>query len=149
MNIRQEQFCRLIQKASFLKHVHLFRHFSSASLAGIARITQNVEILENHILFEKGDFADDMYIVREGQISIEIDKSQMTVLGRFECMGELAVLGESLRTATAVAKTDTVLLRIFSEDFKNLLTLYPGVSIELMRILTDRLKQRENIQLGS
>ena len=149
MNTSTDDFSRLIQKASFLGNVSLFAGFSPDYLAGLAEIVRSENLPRGGRLFKQGDFADCLYIVREGKIRISIDSKTIVDLGRFECIGELAVFGEPVRSATATAVTDAVLVRISAGDFKNLLTLHPGMSLALMRTLAQRLKLRESAQYSA
>ena len=137
------QFYELIQRASFLKDVPLFHHFSSEILAGLAEITSLVLLPRGRILFRQGEFPDSLYIIQSGEIEIKINGQFIALLGRYECLGELSILDESLRSATAEAKTDASLIQILAKDFKTLVAGHSQLSLGLMRTLAQRLRQRE------
>jgi len=62
-------------------------------------------------------------------------------LGRNAIVGEIAILCDVPRTATVKAKSELVTLRISKELFFKLITEFPQMGIEIMRVLADRLER--------
>jgi CRP-like cAMP-binding protein len=56
-------------------------------------------------------------------------------------VGEIAILCDIARTATVVALTQVEALRISKDSFVKLLADFPEMTIEVMRVLADRLSQ--------
>ena len=135
---------QILETASFLGHVSLFEHLTPACLADLARIVRPVSLDSGQVLFREGDFSDGFYIIRHGKIAIEIQGRPVTVLDRYECLGELSVLADPGRTATARAVEKSRLVTISSDDFKGLLALNPEISLALMQTLAQRIRDREN-----
>ena len=99
------------------------------------------------IVFEQGDDADGVYIVREGEIELLLDN----VLVGFEqaggIIGEMAMIEESTRSATARARTDCVLEHLNRDQFIDMIEASPSFVLHLMRVMAERLR-RTNELLG-
>ena len=95
-----------------------------------------------HTIFHKGDLADKMYIVKEGEVDIFLGETCVETLTRNGSFGEMALLDASSRSATAVAKTDCRLFAIDERHFLSHLRRTPVFAIQIMRILADRLRQQ-------
>ena len=77
---------------------------------------ERIKIQAGEAIFDEGDFGDRAYIVEDGivEISRKVGGEKMT-LGTVEkngIFGEMALIDESNRIASAVAVTDTVLIPV-------------------------------------
>jgi CRP-like cAMP-binding protein len=99
------------------------------------------------IIFEDGQRAKDMYIVKSGEVEIskvfgKVEK-RLGVMVPGEIFGEMAVIDSLPRSATARALTDCTLLPLDSSTFEQVLRLYPEVAVGLLRRLSNRLRHHE------
>src|SRR5678815_5611805 len=73
------------------------------------------------VIFRQGDAGDDMFVISHGRVSLSIGvaghEREITVLGPGDFFGELSLLANLRRTATAVATADTTLLTVRRETF--------------------------------
>ena len=76
-------------------------------------------------------------------IVVQSDSGPMKVatIGRNDIVGEIAILCDVPRTATVLATTPLVALRISKDGFFNLVTQFPQVGVEVMHELASRLHQ--------
>ncbi len=58
----------------------------------------------------KGDLAQEFFLIIDGRVRIERDGSTLATLGRGDFLGEIALLAEDRRTATAVSEGPSKLL---------------------------------------
>ena len=85
----------------------------TARFGRMARITilQNskdaVEYKAGQVIFSQGDPAEEMYVVVEGTVDIVISGQQVGMAGPGEAFGEMALLEDAPRSATAVARVDS------------------------------------------
>ena len=98
----------------------------------------------NEIIFSEGDFPDNMYIVRNGQISIFNSKNgidnQLAVVGPGELIGELAMFDKKPRSASAKALSDcSVVILPYTQLEKQMETLPEWVKI-LMKAMGEKLR---------
>jgi len=107
-----------------------------------------VHVNRGETLFSKGDAADGLYfLVHEFLHVVSQEASgEAKILGaifRGEMVGEMAILSGEKRTATVCAVRDSDLVRLTKTDFEEISKAYPRVSLTIMRILVNRLKERD------
>jgi CRP-like cAMP-binding protein len=94
------------------------------------------------ILFQAGDEADTAFVIQEGRFSlasgISGDASGPMVVGRGSLIGELALLIDSKRPATATALEPSTVLRIPRILFLKVLDGFPDVARKLRELLLRR-----------
>jgi len=87
---------------------------------------------------EKGGF---MYVVLAGSVAVSIKSTTVARIGPGGLLGEMALLDQSPRAASAVAETDSSLLPINRGDFLSLVKSMPAFGVALLRALAQRLAQ--------
>ena len=90
-------------------------------------------------LFRLGDYADHMYVVISGSVSVvELD----AVIGAGEIVGEIGVFSEAhRRMASAVCRDDCELIRLPSERALELSCRKPTIGLAMTQIIADRLSR--------
>jgi CRP-like cAMP-binding protein len=75
-----------------------------------------------------------MYIIAKGVVSIQSEPSgrELVELRDGSFFGEIALLNEVIRTATARAKTDCLLLSLFQPDLMGLLDRNPRLGVKIL-----------------
>jgi CRP-like cAMP-binding protein len=95
------------------------------------------------VIFERGEPAACMYVVAEGEVDLSIGAHELETIGPAGIFGELAVITHEPRSATARARTACRLVEIPEARFMRLVQETPNFAIEVMRILTARLRRRD------
>jgi CRP-like cAMP-binding protein len=98
------------------------------------------EFLAGERIFDAGDIGDRMFVVLRGTVRLSVRGRVLELLGPGQAFGELALIDDGPRAADAVAVTDVELVEINEERFRNLVRGYPGFSLQVMRVLADRLR---------
>ena len=96
------------------------------------------------VLFAAGDEADAGFVIQEGSFSLSVaqaDAGAPLVVGRGALIGELALLTETTRPATATALEPSTVLRIPRSLFLKMLDGFPSAAEKLREILTTRSNQ--------
>jgi CRP-like cAMP-binding protein len=96
-------------------------------------------------LFRAGDPGDAMYGVVEGAIDLIIGDTVIEHAGPGSVLGEMAVLENESRTADARASGVTLVARIDRERFADLVRVNPYFAIEVMRVLSYRLRRETTL----
>jgi CRP-like cAMP-binding protein len=99
---------------------------------------------DGEVLFAAGDDADAGYVIQEGSFSLSTGHAEETeplVVGRGALIGELALLTETTRPATATAREPSTVLRIPRGLFLKMLDGYPSAAEKLRDILATRSNQ--------
>ncbi|HLY24706.1 MAG TPA: cyclic nucleotide-binding domain-containing protein [Aggregatilineales bacterium] len=95
-------------------------------------------------IFQVGDNGDLMYVILEGEVNILIHGTQVTTLKTGDVFGEMALIDNHIRSATAIAKTKTKLVPINQKRFQFLIQQTPYFAIELMSVIADRVRRLDN-----
>lgn len=125
----------------FLKDVALFEALTNQQLVEVAQLAEKVELAPGVALFQQGDMPDYLYLVRKGKLIVKQAGQELARLGTGECVGEMAVLADTERTATVVTAEPCQLLRFEANVFMDLLDTYPEIGRGLLKSLVRRLAQ--------
>jgi CRP-like cAMP-binding protein len=90
---------------SLLRAVPIFRGLPEPALAGIAHALKPVEYCRGATIVSEGDQGDHFYAIAHGEVEILRGGQPIALAGRGAGLGEIALLREGRRTATAVAST--------------------------------------------
>jgi len=95
------------------------------------------------VLFRDGEPGGEMYVIQSGRVRItktvrDIEKT-LAVLGAGEFFGEMAILNDKPRSATAVVEEDARLLVIDSRTFEAMVTGNTEIALRIIRKLARRL----------
>ena len=116
------------------------------SLKEFLEISGNeVEVQAGEILFKQDDPGDGIYWIESGLLVVLQNRLDDPRLLAFrypgQVVGEIALLENIHRTASVVAMLPTKLRYLSKENFQGLLELIPGFGVELMRLLSSRLRE--------
>lgn len=144
----------IMERILLLRRVPLLADLSPADLKRVAAIATEHHLLDGEIIFEQDEPGDEMYVVVSGEVRVLVknDRHENKEVARRtagETVGEMSVISGSLRSATLTAAGDVHLLCLDQKSFEGLLRERPEVSLAVMRMLCERLRQatqRENAQ---
>jgi CRP-like cAMP-binding protein len=86
-----------------------------------------------------------MYVVLEGNVAIAIGRRIVEKLSTGGVFGEMAPVDQSPRTATAVARTDCVLLSINRDALIGLVKSDPAIGMAMMRAVAARIRYMNSL----
>ena len=95
---------------------------------------------QNKVIVKEGDKGVFMYLVMDGVVAISISEKIIEKIGPGGVFGEMALVDQSSRVATAVAETDCTLLSINRNDFMALVKTKPAFALSLLKALSERLR---------
>ncbi|HWZ88864.1 MAG TPA: cyclic nucleotide-binding domain-containing protein, partial [Polyangiaceae bacterium] len=132
-----------------LAKIDLFAGLKPQAIELIAKVATE----ENHALgtkiFQHGDAGDKLYLILEGKVRISRDvpgmgEEALAVLGPGQIFGEMALLDESPRSASARSLEVTKTLALYRNDLSRLINTDPLTACHiyhaLARIVGDRLR---------
>ena len=130
-----------------LGHVPIFENLSTNELSEIARLTHERDFKANEHVFKKLAPAEGMYVIINGAVEI-IDPDSKMIFASLETgdfFGELALLDEEPRSASALATQSSTLIGVFRTDLLTLMKRSPElgnkVLLNLSRVLGERLRR--------
>ncbi len=120
-----------------LDHVTLFEELSPRERQALQRVLHRREYVAGESVFVQGEPGLGMYIIVRGCVSIQSEPSgrELVELRDGDFFGEIALLNEVIRTATARAKTDCFLLCLFQPDLMGLLERNPKLGVKILLAL--------------
>lgn len=92
-------------------------------------------------IVEGGTHGGSMYVVFEGEVEIRDGEKELEVGGPGTIFGEMALIDDSPRSATVVAKTDCRLVEVDRRRFEFMVQETPYFALEVMRVMADRLRR--------
>lgn len=126
---------------AFLARVPTFAKFGFAALQIVAIGSESRHLADGETLFRAGDATDAGFVIQSGSLLLTTDdpRSDQTIrFGPGTLIGELALLTETVTSATAVAAEPTTVIRISRNLFRKVLEGFP----EPARVMRDRLAAR-------
>lgn len=96
---------------------------------------------EGAVLFAEGAAGREMYIVRTGTVILKSGGRVLEEVGAGGTIGEMALIDPAPRSASAVAGPDCTVTAVTEHTFQDLVKRVPGLALEVMRLITRRLRK--------
>lgn len=97
---------------------------------------------DGETIFAEGDRGDFLYYIVEGEVEIGRKGKSLNMLGKGEIFGEMALLDESPRSATATAKGEVKAAAINQKRFLQMVAGTPFFAVQVRQLMAARLRQR-------
>jgi len=136
-----------IPNAEVLKMCPLFRSLTNRELKKVSALIYERRYQAGEFLFEKEQPGTAMFIVKTGLVKIVVpgrtdEEAELAVIKPEDFLGELALLDDTPRSASAKAVEKTEALAFFREDLNELLETHPAIGSKIMRDLAIIIGQR-------
>ncbi len=139
----EEPMYSTIEKILFLKSAPVFERVAGEDLAPLARVA-DVEVYgAGHRIFARGDPGEALFVITRGRVSVGDDGRTLATLGAGDTLGEMAVLDDEPRIASAIAVDEVEVLRIASEAFYEILHEQVEIAEGVIRMLVGRLREAD------
>jgi hypothetical protein len=129
-------------RIAFLKKIHLFHGLGEEELAAIAAELEETQFPKDAVIFQQGGKADSFYLIYGGSVRIVRTQNkkeyQLARLVREDYFGEMALVANRPRSATATALTDTWLLVLSRADFEKLFKKHPQAALNMAVAIRSR-----------
>jgi CRP/FNR family transcriptional regulator, cyclic AMP receptor protein len=102
---------------------------------------ETVSFKAGDVIFREGDNALDLFVIKSGQVRIQIGNRTVAELAPDTIFGEMALIDDEPRSATAVAATDVELVAVSEKQFLFLVSQTPYFALKVMRTLAQRLRK--------
>ncbi|HEX5060656.1 MAG TPA: cyclic nucleotide-binding domain-containing protein, partial [Kofleriaceae bacterium] len=134
-----------IEKMMLIRQVPIFAELDAEDLEELASIVEERRINAEKDLFKEGDVGDAVYLIVKGRVRVFVgggSRPEKTIneLGPGSCIGEMAVLDASPRSATVRALDPTRALRVPGEGFKRVMSERPEMSEAIVAELVRRMR---------
>jgi CRP-like cAMP-binding protein len=92
------------------------------------------------VIFREGDEAHELFVIKSGQVRIQLGNRTLSELSANDIFGEMALIDSEPRSATALAVTDVELVAVSEKQFLFLVGQTPYFALKVMRVLAQRLR---------
>jgi uncharacterized membrane protein len=134
----------------FLSNITMFELLNEGDRVALAEVVDELTIPEGHTLFQAGDPGDSLFIVRSGELELYIkdtvgQKIVLTTAGPGDMFGELAMLDEGPRTATALALSESQVLILDRDDLVLLFQRQPEAALHMLAALSGLTRKADEL----
>jgi len=131
------------EKRSRLESVPLFRDCSSEVLDRLADMTTEFEFAADAPIVRQGQVGNGLYVVVSGGARIVAGSEELARIGPGDFFGELSVIDQQPRSASAIADGETVCLALASWDLIAVMEQDAHLAINLLKELAGRLRRAD------
>ena len=133
-----------------LKPLPLFKELTPAELANLASLFFEKVYSKNSTLFVEGMTGEILYVIKKGSVQITKKTASgaeavLATLRDGEFLGEMSLIDNRPRTATARVAEESSLLVMTNKAFNTMMEKYPQVSLKVLmvflKIANERLRK--------
>ncbi len=124
---------------SLLRSIPIFAPLPGTPLEHLAARLVSLRVEPDTVIVRQGDAGDRFYIVVDGDVDISVDGTVVSELGPGAYFGEIALVRDMPRTATATARTPVVLYALERDDFLAAVTGHAPSAAAAERVASARL----------
>jgi CRP/FNR family transcriptional regulator, cyclic AMP receptor protein len=128
-------------KAEMLRGVPLFARCKEASIGLIERLADEVDVADGYVLMRQGELGHEFFLIIDGHVRIDRDGQTLATLGPGDYVGEIALIEEGRRTATATTVGPTKLFVIDHRGFNSLMDSSAEVRAAILGELVSRVRR--------
>lgn len=135
----------LLERVWLLKQAPLFADVETEDLQMVAQELDEETCVAGERLFDRGDAGDRAYFIVHGRIGMSVHANPsaggfIATLGERECFGELCLLDDRPRAASAHVVQDATLLALDRHKFRALIERSPALALGVLRGYGARLR---------
>jgi CRP-like cAMP-binding protein len=123
-----------------LKKVPLFAGLDDRELEQIATMLRERRYAAGDALTQEGSGGAGFFVVEEGEADVTVGGEQRGSIGPGDYFGEIALLTESPRTATLVARTDMLCYGMTPWDFRPLVETNSEIAWKLLTAMAEKMR---------
>lgn len=132
--------------AAVLDGIPFFQLLDERERAMLAQATDLVRAPAGRAIFEYGDAGNALYIIRSGEVELSLtDDTGTRILlgaaGAGDFVGEISLLDDGPRTATALVTEDVEALVIDRDDLQRFMRHHPAIALTLLAVVGRRLRE--------
>jgi len=129
-----------------LQHIKLFKYLDDSELNEVLKATTKVELQPNEVLFDANTLGNEFFIIERGRIKIfkKVDDQNIVFaeLGPGSCFGEMSLLDEYPRSASASAMEHCILHPLKRNDCNSIVNKHDAASSKLLLALVEIFSKR-------
>lgn len=128
------------QKLELLKRVPLLSGLGKRDIEEVGRLADEVDLPAGHVLMREGATGNEFFVIIEGSVQIERGGATLASLGAGDFLGEIALVDDGPRTATATTELPARLLVVGHREFHSLMAQFPTIQTSVLQALAQRVR---------
>ena len=96
------------------------------------------------VVFREGDDGDVMFAVVDGEVELSRHGDHIETVGSGSIFGEMALIDDGERSATATATMQSRIVPIDRNQFTYLVQEHPTFALQVMKLMSERLRNTNN-----
>lgn len=140
------------EKLKLLQSVRLLDQIPERQLVALGEFLKAVSLKDGEAVFLEGTKGDSLYFVTKGRVRISKKaagtQKDLAILGAGDCFGEMALVEDVARSASATAQGETELFQLGRADMNRWLKSHPELAVdffaELVQVQSKRLRRTSN-----
>jgi len=137
--IHKKEGLVLYEKMMYLNDVAIFQDIKFQELKLLAMAAKLQIYKPKSYIIEQGGVGDTLFVLIGGKASVEVDKKKINTLTDKDYFGEIAILGDTKRTASVFTLNEVTALTISKRDFEKFLDENPKTHNKLMKNIIKKL----------
>ena len=129
--------------ADLLAQVPLFEGLSRRHLKRLAEHADEISFREKETIVEEDQPGGSFFAIVEGEVKVQQGGRVIATAGPGEFFGEISLLDGGPRSATVVAETPVVAIRLFKSSFDRVVKEEPKVAGKILTVVARRLREAE------
>src|SRR3970282_2081565 len=139
--------------AELFRQVPLFSGLADEDLESLISVATRRKFPKDAVIFFEHDLGDALFMILSGRVKVTILSDDgreiiLSVLGEKDFFGEMSLLDNEPRSATAIAMEDTEVVILHQKEFLSIVEKRPRILVLLLAVLSSRLR-KANHQIGS
>ena len=130
-------------KLELLKRVPLLSGLGKRDIEEVGRLAEEIDLPAGHVLMREGASGNEFFVIIDGTVRIDRGGATIRSLGAGDFLGEIALVDDGPRTATATTESPAKLLVVGHREFHSLMNQFPAIQTCVLQALAQRVRHLE------
>ena len=131
------------QKLELLKRAPLLSGLGRREIEEVGRLVEEIDVPAGQVLMREGETGREFFVLVDGSVAIDRSGNRIRTMGPGDFFGEIALLAEGPRTATATTDTAAKLLVLGHREFHSVMDQFPAIRTCVLEALAARIRTAE------
>ncbi|MAT59731.1 MAG: hypothetical protein CMF23_17295 [Ignavibacteriae bacterium] len=142
------KLCTFDYRMELLHALPFFRNLSHKEMHNVNKVFSDTKYDLGDIIYREGERSTRLCVVASGSVKLikqNLDGKEILtdILKQGEFFGNIDPSGETFYVETAIAQVSSCIMKINSEQFRNILEKYPTASLKVLDIMSKRLNESQ------
>jgi hypothetical protein len=124
-----------------ISRVSLFNGVSFECLSAVAKKLEQVYFSPGEKIITKGEVGEEMYLIGHGTVVVHSGEHFITNLGAGTCVGEMALIGDSLRSTDVTSQSYCDVFKLSRQKFEELFNAHADLRKNIEKLVAERKKR--------